>query len=393
MTEYVRGLDISHWQGRIDWQRVKDAGYVFAYIKASEALGTDSMFRTNSLGARNAGVLWGAYHFLRPGNTQAQVNHFLSLAQGADLPPALDVETTDNFVGQAEAWLQEVEARSTAPIIYTRRSFWDSWLNPNMPQSRNLSSRYRLWVANYEREVPLLPRNWNAWLFWQYTDKGRVLGINSNVDLNYFSGPAEQLFNINYKPVPPVVEPVPTSTLGFDAPIGTFDERRSLQLWPGDWIDAWHPRSGYAQKYTDSAGHTSYHTGADLNKNKPVWDSDRGSPVYAASDGIVRFAGRIGNYWRNVITIEHHLGNSIVITRYAHVDNMLVSAEQSVTRGQQIATVGHSGPNGPYHLHFDVSLTTALLFNPGHWPGSNLAGVREHYVDPIEWIRAHRPTV
>jgi hypothetical protein len=186
--------------------------------------------------------------------------------------------------------------------------------------------------------------------------------------------------------------PVVTNVVVFDAPIGTPEERASSQVWPGNWRSAWHPLTGFMKKYTDSARNVSYHTGDDLNLNLPTWNSDAHSPVYASGDGIVMFSGRVGNYWRNIITIQHQdLEDGPVFTRYAHVENMLVKTGDQVVRGQQIAQVGMSGgPGSNYHLHFDVSRTRALE-SPGHWPGTNLNGVRINYVDPLTFIRNHRP--
>ena len=182
---------------------------------------------------------------------------------------------------------------------------------------------------------------------------------------------------------------LPLSSGGYDSPVGTPEERATLDLWPGQWKSAWHPSTGYGKVYKDSAGNTSVHSGDDINKNSPIWNSDAHSPVYAASDGIVRFAGRVGNFWRNIIVIEH---SDNISTRYAHVENMLVVAGDTVRRGQQICQVGQSGgTGGNYHIHYDVCTTGVILTHPGHWPGSSLQGVLSNYVDPLKWTREHRP--
>jgi lysostaphin len=194
---------------------------------------------------------------------------------------------------------------------------------------------------------------------------------------------------------PPIPEPEPVYLAdGFDAPVGTPDERANGSLWPGRWKDAWHPRTGYAKQYRDSAGNTAYHTGADLNLNEPRFNLDRGSPVYAVASGRIAFAGRVGNYWRNIIIIQHDPlpDGATICTRYAHVENMQVSEGERVQRGQQISVVGASGgSSGNYHLHFDMSPTDVLPGNPGHWPRGNLKDLLANYVDPIEFIGKHRP--
>jgi murein DD-endopeptidase MepM/ murein hydrolase activator NlpD len=102
----------------------------------------------------------------------------------------------------------------------------------------------------------------------------------------------------------------------------------------------------------------------------------------------------VGDVWKNIIIVEHDPlpDGTKVFTRYAHVENMLVSAGQRVSRNQQLASVGMSGgPGANYHLHFDISNTTVLKTSPGHWPGANKADVLKNYVDPAPFIRAHRP--
>lgn len=189
-------------------------------------------------------------------------------------------------------------------------------------------------------------------------------------------------------PTPPVVAD------GFDAPVGTVEERAGRRLWPGSWKDAWHPASGYARRYRDSAGVIAYHTGADLNLNEPRFNLDRGAPVYAIASGKVAFVGRVGDYWRNIVIIEHDPlpDGAKMCSRYAHVEGILVSAEERVARGQMICQIGSSGgANGNYHLHFDISPTDILLNNPGQWPRTKLDELLANYVDPILFIRSHRP--
>ncbi len=181
----------------------------------------------------------------------------------------------------------------------------------------------------------------------------------------------------------PVAEGLP----GFDLPVGTAEERAGLKIWPGDWVDA----NPYLNKY--AAG---YHTGADLNLNLPVFDSDRGKPVYAAADGKVTFGEVVvGSTWNGLIVIEHAPlpDGKPVYTRYGHVEKLLVKAGDTVSRGQQIAQVGkYLDPKYPnYHLHFDVSLTTMLKTNPRHWPKFDLNSVKANYVDPKKFVEQHRP--
>lgn len=149
------------------------------------------------------------------------------------------------------------------------------------------------------------------------------------------------------------------------------------------WFDA----TGYAKLYSTSAVAKAYHTGLDLNCNTPSFDSDAHKPVYAIADGTVT-AVRKYSTWGWIVVIRHMpTGGPYCFARYAHVENIVVTEGQQVKRGQQIASVGNANGVQPYHLHFDISLTDILYYNPAHWPGLNLAELKEHYVDPAVFLR------
>ena len=189
------GIDVSHWQGRVDWERVADDEIAFAFIKATEGGDyVDPRFVANWDGAARAGVLRGAYHFYRPQTDAAvQAQQFLRTvgARAGDLPPVLDVEVTDGRSADAIAagvrtWLEMVErATGRRPIVYTRAGFWN--------QVGGGFGAYPLWVAHYGVAEPAIPSDWDRWTFWQHSDAGRVAGISGNVDLNWFAGGWEEL--------------------------------------------------------------------------------------------------------------------------------------------------------------------------------------------------------
>ena len=163
----------------------------------------------------------------------------------------------------------------------------------------------------------------------------------------------------------------------YTAPVGTEAKRASGKIWPTGWGDA----TGYARHYRIGQPNEAYHTGADLNCNTPVWDSDAHSGVYSIAEGVVTAAG---NYkgWGNIIVIYHHE----VFCRYAHVENMLVTKGQEVKQGQRIASVGNADGLYPYHLHFDVSPTDVLAKNPADWPKLDLVRLKNNYVDPKQFL-------
>lgn len=128
----IRGIDVSHFQGGIDWQAVAGDGVRFCFIKATEGVGdVDPMFHRNWTGAKAAGVLRGAYHFFHPNlDARQQAEHFLSVVtiEEGTLPPALDVEVTDGVDVQdlqsgIRAWVEtadlilRMQVRSTESII------------------------------------------------------------------------------------------------------------------------------------------------------------------------------------------------------------------------------------------------------------------------------------
>lgn len=188
----VRGIDVSHWQGAIDWRAVEADGIAFAFAKATEgATFTDPAFTANWAGMGGTRILRGAYHYFRPQtDAAAQAAHFLRTVQlgASDLPPVLDVEVTDGrdratLVAGVLAWLDAVE-RGTGkrPIVYTYQNFYDTYLAGSL-------AGYPLWIARYGGVAPSL----SGWTFWQYSDAGSVAGVPAAVDLDRFNGSEAEL--------------------------------------------------------------------------------------------------------------------------------------------------------------------------------------------------------
>jgi lysozyme len=190
----VKGVDVSHYDGAIDWGLVKAAGISFAIIKATENINfIDPEFAANWKFAGMDGIIRGGYHFLRPEvDPVAQADYFLATlgpSLPGDLPPALDLEVTDGLSGAAVAQsalafvarLQEKTGRT--PIIYTSASFMSSIGNPTG------FAPYVLWVAHWTNMCPNLPPAWMDWSFWQNGDTGVVNGIPGQmVDVDQFNG-------------------------------------------------------------------------------------------------------------------------------------------------------------------------------------------------------------
>lgn len=201
----AQGIDVSHWQGNIDWNKVKAAGKQYAFIKATEGTrNKDVRFIANIKGAKAAGLLVGAYHFLNATSTsiaQQEAAHFVQRlqeiggAKALDFPPVLDYENNPGGLSKslinaiAKAFLEEVERLTTIqPMIYTGNAFaahFDTSL-----------SKYSLWIARYSNtRIPDDCTAWKSWDFWQYSDSGYVNGIGGNVDLNIYKGTLAQLIS------------------------------------------------------------------------------------------------------------------------------------------------------------------------------------------------------
>jgi lysozyme len=196
---YLNGVDVSSYQGNVNWAAVKNAGISFAFAKATEGTGyIDKYINPNIQGMKRYGIVPGAYHFGHPGiDPTAQANLFTSVVKNANggtfsglLQLVLDLEVTDGRTpAQVWAWTQTFVARVKAVtgrpcIIYTGFYFWrDSVGNPN----NNLNCP--LWLAAYVANPNnYVPQAWSGvgWAFWQYTDAGSVPGISGNVDRDYF---------------------------------------------------------------------------------------------------------------------------------------------------------------------------------------------------------------
>jgi len=189
----IQGVDVSHYQGSINWTSVKNSGKSFAFCKATE--GTtykDPTFATNYAGIKSAGMIRGAYHFGRPGSDPTtQANFFYNTVKpvSGDLQMMLDIEATDGKTpSQVRSWIvtfiNRIKTLSGNPgIIYTGFYFWrDSAGNGSNLDCPLFLAAYNTSPANY------VPAAWPYYTFWQYTSSGSVSGISGNVDRDAFNG-------------------------------------------------------------------------------------------------------------------------------------------------------------------------------------------------------------
>jgi len=194
----LRGIDVSHFQGAIDWPQVATSAVVFSFIKATEGAHiVDPLFKGNWVQCAAAGLTRGAYHFGRPGSdAQAQAQLFFATVgalEPKDLPPALDIETLDQCSPEEVLqWVLDFTAAADAlfgrqTMIYTDDGFWQNLAS--LPGCEQLGTR-ALWLADYVAN-PAVPEPWQAWSCWQYSDGSvnggtPVPGVAGNVDQNWF---------------------------------------------------------------------------------------------------------------------------------------------------------------------------------------------------------------
>jgi len=215
--EWTFGVDISHYDGRVNWELVSSQGVAFVYVKATQGeAGYDGKFAENwsALAKLNSQPrLWrGAYHFLSAdADARAQAQNFLKVAGAAaagDMPPCLDLEwdivrggsqdrfskyTAEQIVEKAKMWLVTVEQASPGrkPIIYTNKTFW---LQHGLDKTSGLEG-YGIWIADYTQksrlaQTPIAPAGFEIAL-WQFSEMGHFTqsGIAAtHVDVSLFKG-------------------------------------------------------------------------------------------------------------------------------------------------------------------------------------------------------------
>lgn len=216
VTDRLFGIDVSHHNGQISWDKVVDQKVSFAFVKASQGEnGYDPLFQKNWDGiGKSGGIYRGAYHFFTAdGDPELQAKNFLEVVGKlgvTDLPPVLDLEwdfqreknqnllkATDRWASvpgpeiarRALTWLKIVEAATgKRPIVYTNAG----WIAQRVGADSGELTNYVLWIADYsgkslKAEKPKAPAGYK-WILWQLTDSGKVAGLGHNVDTSRFSG-------------------------------------------------------------------------------------------------------------------------------------------------------------------------------------------------------------
>ena len=198
----IPGIDVSHWQKRIDWKKVKKAGVRFAFFKATEfvldstKLFIDPEMIRNANGTAENRIHSAPYHFFRTHMPPiAQAHGFLDTIK--DLPfslrPVIDLEVAGK---RGASLCQDVhsfclsieETIGVKPIIYSSGGFWRSYMLYNKFENVERFSGYPLWLAQWGFTMPKPLYPFSGANFWQYSQVGRMPGVITHVDLNWFMG-------------------------------------------------------------------------------------------------------------------------------------------------------------------------------------------------------------
>ena len=194
----VFGIDVSQYQGEINWGKVDSIEdkfpLRFVFIRATAGKDkVDLQFKKNWVSAKENHFIRGAYHYYRPNeNSIAQAKFFIATVQlqKGDLPPILDIEklsknqSLDSLKKGLRRWLEMVDAHyKVKPIIYTGEKYYQDFLKEEF-------SEYTFWIANYNFFVEDIK---DDWLFWQFTEKATISGIKERVDLNIYNGTPKML--------------------------------------------------------------------------------------------------------------------------------------------------------------------------------------------------------
>lgn len=200
----VHGIDISHYQGKVNWKMLEQTRQgkfpiQFIFMKATEGGDyPDKRFVANFDSAKAHGFIRGAYHFYNPKtDADKQADFFINSVklEPGDLPPVLDIEKKGKDMKKLQTdvkhWLRRVESHyGVKPIIYASYKFKTRYLNDSVFNS------YPYWIAHYYVDSVEYKGDWK---FWQHTDVGTLPGIKEQVDLNIFNGGMDGLDDLRIK--------------------------------------------------------------------------------------------------------------------------------------------------------------------------------------------------
>lgn len=212
-SKTVLGIDVSYYQGNIDWNQVKTTSVKFAIARKNDGTFMDPQFQKNWDGIKAAGLIRGAYQYFRPDSDPTVQANVIIDAVGklgdGDLPVMIDVEepsglSTSAYTQRIKTWMDLVEAGTgKLPMVYTGKYIWqdevattmfnDSALMhagyPNACYPGTGNATLNCWMNS----CPNIADQFDGWEFWQYTSKGTVSGISGQVDMDIFNGTMAEL--------------------------------------------------------------------------------------------------------------------------------------------------------------------------------------------------------
>lgn len=303
----LSGVDVSVWQGEIDWRLMVEQGVKVAGIKVTQGtILVDKQWRHNHQWARAYGIQVFPYHFFNnPDDPLAQARRFRSQYETVewDYPPAGDFED-GRPATELAANIRTFMLQSGAKIVYTSPGWWNGRVG-----AQEWAGEHLLWVANWKVEKPQLPAGWSEWWGWQHSVEpvGKEYGAQSEMlDLDWFKA---------------------------------LKSPSSLQAWP------------VSSKTLSVGGNTwdnpGGHFGADLAASE-------GDAVMAAHDGeVVEVGYQPGGYGHYVRVVND---DDSIATLYAHLSRVLVSEGQAVRGGEELGKAGNTGNSSGSHLHFELEV-------------------------------------
>lgn len=236
-----RGIDVSAYQGRIDYRLVKESGIDVVYIKASEGdYLEDPEFRNNYEGARENGLNIGFYHFVRARNEEEAIREaeFFARVISGTTPNcrlAMDFEVFGNLTDYEINNISKVFLERTRELTNKEMVIYSNTYDATSIFSYELASRYPLWVAQYGVSTPNDNGKWENWVGFQYWDRGRIDGINGDVDLDRFT---EGIFLSNSGEIPKPNNPTPgeiQNVVSYTVERG--DTLSKIALWYGTTVE------------------------------------------------------------------------------------------------------------------------------------------------------------
>jgi len=216
-------IDISHHNATPDWQALKAGGTMAVILKATEGASyVDPTFQSRWAAAKDNGLLRSAYHFLRPGDVNAQMARFVDVVQpSATERLVIDYEDADVSFADLERAAKYLLDEGLQTTIYGSNVLVDACKG----KTSTILSRTSLWQARYSSNEPKVPTNiWKTWSLWQFTDKAKVSGIKGAVDGNNWNGhpanlPAWFDSSLAVLPSEPYPEPEPIKLVTIDVTV------------------------------------------------------------------------------------------------------------------------------------------------------------------------------